>query len=200
MQDRPVHDETNDRDRPEVREEVAVADGGGRSNQHVLRIAGNGRDTADVGRRGQRQQVGNGPEPHAAREVDQEGRQHQANDVVDEECREQPSGEDHRAQQVSRTDSHHQELGDAIEEAGEAQPADDQHHGEEQDDGGEVDGADGVSGADDADGNHQDRADDRRAGAVDLHPRKFSDGEDQVRGREDRIRDRNLQVGHGIED
>ena len=50
--------------------------------------------------------------------------------------------------------------------------------------------------ADDAEGDHQDRADDGRAGPVDFHPRKLAEGEDEIAAEEDQVGGKNSRVRH----
>ena len=47
--------------------------------------------------------------------------------------------------------------------------------------------AERVAGTDDAEGHHQDGADDRRARAVDAQPGELADREDEVAGEEDGV-------------
>ena len=54
----PVEQQSDERHRPEVPHEISVADTRERADQHVLRIAGDRGDAADVRRRRHRQQVG----------------------------------------------------------------------------------------------------------------------------------------------
>ena len=78
---------------------------------------------------------------------------------------------------------------------------DDQHHGKQQDDRGEVDRCQRFAGANDPEGDHQDRADDRGARPVDLHPRELAQRKDDVAADEDDVCGKNPRVReqHGIE-
>ena len=69
---------------------------------------------------------------------------------------------------------------DQGEEAGEPQVGHHDHHAEEQDDGVVVDGRVGLLHGENVEGQHQARADDRRAGAVQPQAGQASDGQHQV--------------------
>src|SRR5664279_141948 len=59
----PVKKQTDHGDGTEVGEKVAIGDAGHGANQHILRIAGNGRHATDVGSGSKRQQVKRGRSP-----------------------------------------------------------------------------------------------------------------------------------------
>jgi hypothetical protein len=61
---------------------------------------------------------------------------------------------------------------------------DDEHHREEEDDRREIDRRQRLRRADDPEGDHQDGADDRRSRAIDLHPWKLAEREDEIAAEE----------------
>ena len=109
--------------------------------------------------------------------------------------------QDDRRQQVMRVQPLDDRFGEPLEEPAQPQVGHDHHHREQQDDGREVDRSQGLVGPDDAEGHHQDGADDRRAGAVDLHPRELAEREDEVAAEENEIGGEDPRVGQqrGIE-
>ncbi len=137
-------------------------------------------------------------EPHPPRDVQHEWHHDQTHDVIDEECRENAASEDHRRQQVCRVQPAQHQFADPFKEAHQVQVADNEHHGEQQDNGSEVDEVQRLARAHDAGGNHGDGADDRRSRAVDLQPGKLAQGENQIAGEEDAIGRQQACVGEGI--
>src|SRR5262245_32745812 len=57
IDDQPVEEQPHQRDRAESPEKLAIGDAGERANQHVLRVAGDGRHASDVRRRGDREEI-----------------------------------------------------------------------------------------------------------------------------------------------
>ena len=123
---------------PRCADEIEIGDAGQRADEHVLRVARDGRDAADVRRRRHRHQVRAPAATEAAAPCAHERRHHQTDDVVDEKCGQKPAREDNRRQQVMRLQPFDDPFRDPLEEAYQAQVADDQHHREQQHDGGEV--------------------------------------------------------------
>ena len=176
----PVHEQAHDRDRPERADEVDVADPGQRADQHVLRVAGDRRDAADVRRRRYRDHVRHRPAGRGG------GPAGSTNGVITRQTTSLTRNADsspllkiNGRQQVMRVQPDDNPLGDPVEEADDPQVPGHQHHREQQDDGGEVDRAERLAGADDTKGHHQHGADDRRARPIDPHPGELAEREDQ---------------------
>jgi hypothetical protein len=83
----------------------------------------------------------------------------------------------------------------------ESQIGDDEHHGEQQDDGREVDGLQRLVRSDDSKRHHEDGADDGGPRTVDLHPRKLSECEDEIAASENGVGGQGACVReqHGID-
>ena len=201
-----VERQAEERDRAERREERAVADLRQAGDQHVLRVAGDRGDAADVRAGGERQQVGQRPVPARARQLDQDRREDQADRVVDEQRREDAADEDDGDEQQRRlVHAGADPLHRGAEESRHAQVRDEHHHAEEQHQGAEVDVPVGLVERDDAGGDHQRGADDGGAGAVDSQVGCAADGEDEVGEEEDGARDdreehaRGSYIGPGAE-
>ena len=185
-QDERVERQPEERDRPERGEEGAVADVRQAGDQHVLRVAGDRRDAADVRAGDEREQVGQRPVAAGARQLDEDRGEDEADRVVDEERREDAAGEDDRHQQQRRlVHARADPLHGGAEEPRHAQVRDEHHHAEEQHQRAEVDVAVGLVERDDAGGDHQRGADDGGAGAVDSQVRGAADGEDEIGEEED---------------
>jgi hypothetical protein len=92
-----------------------------------------GRDAADVGRGGQRDQVRHRRQPELAGHVEDERRQHQADHVVHEEGGEDPGGSQHgREQAKGRARPAHGPDGHQVKEPRQPQVGGDDHHAEEE--------------------------------------------------------------------
>ena len=137
----PVDEESDECDGAEVQQEIAISQPGERADEHVLRVAGDGGHAANVRSGGDGEQIGQRLQLHLPRSDQRERNHHQADDVVDEECRQHAGDEDDGGQQVARFEALDDLGGDPVEEAGEMQAADDHHHGEQQDERAEVDEA-----------------------------------------------------------
>ena len=149
-------------------------------------IAGDRGDAADVRAGGQRQQVRQWLVSSRARQFDQDGREHQADRVVDEQRREDAAGENDRDQQERGVaDVITDDLRRRVEESRHAQVRDEHHHAEEQHQGPEVDMPVGIVERGDAGGNHQRRADDGGARAIDFEEGRAAEGQDEVGEEED---------------
>ena len=134
----------------------------------------------------QRQQVGQWPVPARARQLDQDGREDQADRVVDEQRREDAAGEDDRDQQQrGMADVVADDLRRRVEESRHAQVRDEHHHAEEQHQRPEVDMPVGIVERDDAGGDHQRRADDGGARAIDFEEGCAAESQDEVSEEED---------------
>ena len=184
---RPVQEQPHDGDRAEMQHEFEIAQARQRADEHVLRVSRDGRHAADVGRRGDRDQVGHDRQAEPPRHVQHERRHHQADDVVDEKRGESAAGQDDDRQQVMGVQTRDDPFGDVLEEPAQPQVGDDDHHREQQHDGREVDRLQRLVRPDNAERHHQHRADDGGARAVDLHPRDFPEGEDAVAADEDGV-------------
>ena len=115
------------------------------ADHHVLRIAGDGGDAADIGGHGDGEQVGDGFAAEAASDVEDQRGEDEAHGVVDEEGGENAGDEhDTREQDEWSVGVIHHPGADGGEEAGEAQIGDHDHHAEEQDDGVVIDGGVGF--------------------------------------------------------
>ena len=97
-----VEGQAEERDRSECREERRVADVREAGDEHVLRVAGDGRDAADVRAGDEREEVGQRPVSARARQFDEDRREDEADGIVDEERREDAADEDHRDEQQRR--------------------------------------------------------------------------------------------------
>ena len=124
-----------------------------------------------------------------------ERRHHETDDIVHEKPRQQTAAEYHRRQQVMRLQPLDEALRDPVEEADHPQVADDQHHREQEHDGGEINRSERVAGPDDPKRHHQDGTDDGGTRAIDLHPGKLAEREDEVAADEDQVRGQCSRVG-----
>ena len=185
-----VEGQAEERDRAERREERRIADVRQAGDEHVLRVAGDGRDAADVRAGDEREEVGQRTVSARARQLDEDRREDEADRVVDEERREDAADEDDRDEQQRRlVDAGADPVDRGAEEPRHAQMRDEDHHAEEQHEGAEVDVEIGLVERDDAGGDHQRGADDGGAGPVDSQVGGTSDGEDEIGEEEDRARD-----------
>ena len=156
------------------------------SNDHVLRIAGDRRHAAGVGRHGDGQQVGHRVSFQPHHEIEHQRSHDDANGVVDEERRKHAGDRDHRAEKDERM----ARPGDRprrykAEEARQAEVGDDDHHPEEERDRRHIDGRERLAEIEHVEGDHQAAAKERRAGAVQPIARQAADRHDHVGGGED---------------
>ena len=177
--------EANRRHWPQGRGERPIRDVREAADDHVLRIASDRRDAADIGCQRYSQQIWDRIALQAANEIEHQRRHDQANGVVDEKGRER-AGHDHNRQQQNNgmVGARHDPVVRQPKKAGKAQVGDDDHHAEQQRDRVEIDRAIGVIERDDAKSDHQARAEERRAGAVEPVARQLADGHDQIGRRE----------------
>ena len=96
--------------------------------------------------------------------------------------------EDDRGQKMMWFEPRNDKFCNPIEEARQMQVGHDQHHREKQHDRAEVDEAQRIVYTYGAGHEHQDRPDDGCAGTINLHSRKFSQGEYDVACDENRVR------------
>ncbi len=137
------------------------------SDHHVLRIPRDGGNAADVGGHGDGEQVGHRPAPQPPGDLEHQRGEHQAHGVVDEESGEDAGHQHDAGEQHERcVRMLHHPGADQREETGEPQIGDHDHHAEQQDDGVVVNGCVGLLHGEDIEGQHQARAYNRRAGAV----------------------------------
>ena len=195
MDQRPVNKQTDQCDGTEMRQEVAIADTRDRADQHVLRIAGNGRHTANVGSRGQSQEIRQRAHTHSFADIEHQRRHEQANHIVHQERRQNSTGEDDSRKQLAGSEMENYAVGHPVEESCQMQAGYDQHHGEEQYQRAEVDALDGALRRKNAADKHQYRADDRHGRPIDLRSRQASEGEDEITGEEDGPRRNQLPMG-----
>ena len=150
--------------------EFAVTDSRERTNQHVLRIAGDGSHASDIRSRCQRQQVSRGLQVKTAGDAQDKWHHHQAHNIVHEKSREKTRSENHRRQQMRRLDAAQHQLRAPFEEANQVQAGHDQHHRKQQNDGREIDELKRLIGRNNAKCNHGHRTDNGRAWAIDFQP------------------------------
>ena len=156
------------------------------ADHDVLGIAGDGRGAADVGRHGERQQIGQGPAAHGERRLGHQRRQHQADRVVDQEGGEQARDQHHADQQQSRAMGMLAHPGGGeLEEPRQAQMGDDDHHAQQQGQRVEVDGLIGLLEGERAARHHQAGAEKGGAGAVEPQPRRAPERDHHISGEED---------------
>ena len=165
------------------------------ADDHILRVAGDGGGAADVRGHGGRQQIGHRIAAQPFHDLDHQRGEHEADRVVDEECRERAGDQHERRQQHEGVACfRHSPIVHQPKESGEAQIGDDDHHAEQQRDGVEIDGPVGGIERQYAEPDHQARAEQRGAGAVEAKARQLADGDDQIGRREDRHRGRGLPI------
>src|SRR5664279_5395369 len=111
----PVKKQTDHGDGTEVGEKVAIGDAGHGANQHILRIAGNGRHATDVGSGSKRQQVGKGTQSHPLADAEDEWGHEQTNYVVHQECRKNSTSEDHAGQYLAGSEMEYDAVADPVE-------------------------------------------------------------------------------------
>ena len=123
-QDRDKNDgdgERNQRHRGQRGGEIGIADVGDRPDDHVLRVAGDGGDTAGIGGYGDGEEVGYRIPLEPPDKIEDQRRHHQADRVVDQEGGEKAGDQnDGREQDERMTRPDHDEAIDHPEEAGEA--------------------------------------------------------------------------------
>ena len=155
-------------------QEVAVTNPRKRPDQHVLRVTRDGGHTANVRGGSYGQQIGQRGKFHPLGSAQDERNHHQADDVVDEECREEAAGENHRGQKQARFQTPQNRFRVPFEESHQMEVADDQHHRKEQDDGSEVDEVQRLARSHDAECDHGNGANDGGTRAVNLRSGKFT--------------------------
>ena len=187
MEQSPVDAQPCQRYRAEMNEEIDIADLRDRTDEHVLRVAGDRGDTADVRGRRKRQQIRQRLERQTTRDSDDERGHHETNDVVHQESGQDATHEYHGGQQLLRAQPQNRAVRDPLEKAAEVQVGDDQRHGEQQHDGREINGPQRFRRSHDAECHHQHRADDGRTRPVDLQARELPQGEDEIAGKENRV-------------
>ena len=183
--DRSDHDEINDKaeDRRgrQVNREACVAEMREARDDHVLRVAGDGRGAADVAGGREAQQQRDGIDVGNFSGVDYQRRERQAYNVVDEERGEEAGRRDgHREHAEAGPRTAEQGAREISERAGQAQIRHYDHHPEQQRDRVEVDSAHGGGFAEGARHNHRNCARERRAGAIDPQPRNFAQRDHRV--------------------
>ena len=176
-------------DRRQRRREGAVGDVREAADHHVLRIAGDGRDAADVGGHGDREQIGHRVAAAAAASgSSDQRRQHQAHRVVDQEGREARRRRRSR-RRAAPAGGGHARATQAVTRRKKPESRrlrDDDHHAEQQRDRLEIDRRGRprrgvrVPVAD-----HQAGAEERRAGAVEPRAGQPADGDDEIGRGED---------------
>ena len=163
-------------------------------DDHILRIAGDRRDAADIGGERDRQHIGRRIALQPLRQIDDQRRHDETDRVIDEKGGKESRRRRDRREQKDRTARDvRQPIGGAAEEAGKAQIGDDDHHAEQQGDGVEIDGAIGLVEAQGANADHQARAEQRAAGAVEPIIGQLADREHEIGRREDRCDGRRLR-------
>ena len=158
-------------------EKVRVGDGGEAADQHVLRVAGEGGDAADVGRHGDGEQVGDRIALEGRGDFGDQRGEDQADGVVHEEGGEHGGDGGDRGEKgegVMGMLDH--PLADEGEKSGDAEVRDDDHHAEEKHDGIEIDRSEGLVEGEDVRGDHEAGADDGGSGAIDAKARHAADG------------------------
>ncbi len=200
VQQSPIHEQADQRHRAEVHKKVAISNPGNRSDQNVLRIAGDRCYAADVGSRRQREQVGQRLQAHPLADAQHQRRHDQADHIVHQECRQNAAGEHHAGQQMPWTQVLDHQMSNPLEESRQVQAGDNQHHGEKQDQRREVDALDGRLWREHAEDEHAYRPNDRHRGTVDLRARQMSDGEDEVARQENEPGNDNMKVRQGVAD
>jgi hypothetical protein len=159
-----------------------------------VQVPGDGGHAADIGRRRHGQQGGQRLKLHLPRDAEHERRQHQADDVVDEERGKKPAGENHCRQQLMRLEPLEHRLCIPLEETDQVQVPDDQHHRKKQHDRLEIGVTECVPGPHDAKGGHAYCTNDRRPSAVDLQPGKLAQGKHHVAGEENEVGRQHAEV------
>ncbi len=170
-----------------MKKEIVIANAGERPNQHILRIAGDRSHAANIRRSGDRKQIRQGLQLHAPRDAKHKGYHYQADDIVHQKCRKKPASENDRRQQMGRLQSLQNYFRIPLEEAHQAQVADDQHHRKQKHESGEVDEAQRIRRPHHPEGDHGNRSDDRRAWTVYLEARKLADRENQIARQENDV-------------
>ena len=187
VQDGPVNHQSCQRHGPEVEEKIPIADSRKRSNQHVLRIARNRGHAADIGPRGNGEQIRQRREFGAAGYGKHKRHHDETNNVVHQECGKHPAREHDGREKVRQLETAEDKFDAPLEEAREVETPDNQHHREKQNNRGEINEVQRLLGGDDAKCHHGDGADDRCSGPIDFEPRKFPQGKNQITGNEDDI-------------
>ena len=129
-----------------MKKEIPVGDAGKRPDEHVLRVAGDGRNAADIRGRCNREQMGQRANPHAFCRGQHKGYHDQADDVVDEKCGQDAAREYDRRQQMVWLQARHHQFRDPVEKARQVQVGDNKHHREQQHQSAEINRAQGLQG------------------------------------------------------
>ena len=189
-------DHAEQRNRGERRGERAIGNLRQTADDHVLRIAGDRGDGADVGAHGDGQEVGHRVALHAKRQFRHQRRHHQADRVVDEEGREHAGRGRDGDQQRDRAAYMPCDIGvDDPEEARDPEIRHHDHHAEQEHDGIDVDGGIGLLRRQHPDADQHRTAQEGRARAVDAVARQLADGDDRIGGDEHQKGERQGEIG-----
>src|SRR6185437_1066926 len=141
----------------------------GDADERVLRISSDGHDRANIRRSGQRDKIGQLREMQTVGDGENDGREDEADGVVDEKRGEDSRGEDEQHEELkARTCERGDVDGDPIEEMRDLKMRDENHDAEEENNGVPTDRAVGAVERDDSHEHHGDGAAERRGGAVEM--------------------------------
>lgn len=153
----------------------------GDADERVLRISGDGHDGADVGGSCEGDEVRNFRKAEAFGDGENDGREHEADGVVNKERRENAAGENEQGEKLERSFGEGGDArGDPVEEVGDLEVRDENHDAEEKDDGVPADGGVGVGEGNDSGEDHGDGAAKRGGGAVEAGAASGFDGDEDV--------------------
>lgn len=185
-QDGNVENKTHNRDGREVEEKAEKSEMRGDADERVLRISGDGHDGADIRRSGERDKIGEFREMQTVGDGENDGREDEADGVVDEKCREDSRGEDEQHEKLQARAGERSDMdGDPVEEMRDLEMRDENHDAEEENDGVPTDRAIRAVERDDSREHHGDGAAKRRSRAVKVAAAAAFNGHEDVGDEED---------------
>src|SRR5690348_4081127 len=156
------------------------------ADERVLRISRDGHDGADVGGRGEGDEVGQARQFQPVRDGKDDGSEDEADSVVDKKGREDADGEAEQNQKFeARAGDGSDADGNPVEEMGDLEMCDQNHDAEEENDGVPVDGTIGGVEGDPAAEDHGDSAAKCSGGAIEMASAAAFDSDENVGDEED---------------
>ena len=181
-----IEKKSEEGDGSEMHEEFEKSEMRGDADEGVLRIAGDGHDGADVGGSGESGEVRSAREAEAFGDGEYDGREHEADGVVDKKRGKNAGGENEKDEELEGSFGNGGDArGDPVEEAGDLEMRDENHDAEKKNDGVPADGGVGVGEGNDSGEDHGDGSAKCGGGSVEAAAASGFDGDEDVRDEED---------------
>ena len=180
-QDGNVEQKSHQRDGREVEEKAEKSEMRGDADKRVLRISGDGHYGADVRRSGERDEIRKFGKTQAVGDGENDGREDEADGVVDEKCGEDSRGEDEQHEKLKARAGERGDMnGNPVEKMRDLEMRDEDHDAEKKNDGVPTDRAIRAVERDDSRKHHGDGSAECRSCAVKMAAASAFDGNQYV--------------------